>query len=808
MKKIKSKQKRIKRTKLIHKLFLLLLITSTLIASTTVSAGTKDSNLVRNTIDGVYAVAPLSDRTHLYNLEIYKVNNRVSYCIEIGKSITSNIYNSTNNLTEQSSISNLTQNQLNYIKQIMYFGYGYPTHDNYKYYMATQELIWEYINNIDITWTNELDINATKINIESYKEKIKSLIKNYSSSYSFNSVINCKVGDKIVLTDINNSLQHYEIMSEGTQKVELNNNTLTISVSNNYIGTDSIKLKRKNNYDYMSTLYYFDNSQNILSVGNIGDTIKTIYLNVTGETLTTNLIDKDTKSNIPSGQATLSNAVYEIYDKNNNLVTTFTTDETGINTISNLYHDIYYIKQVKESKGYKLNDKIVEINLTSENNKLTLEEKVIKSTIEINKLYEIGDSYQKEENVEFAIYDNKDRLYDRLITTKLGPDKVTLPYGVYTIKQLNTTYGYDKVKDIHLNIDEDSQTSIRYDLVDKKIVSKLHINTKDATTLSNIKEANVKYRLKNKSTGEYLTYIDSNNNKIKEFSTNDSGELTLPINLVYGEYILEQVNPPSKYLENKEPIEIIINDKSEYSYINDQVVINVDFINIPITGKINITTNKETFFTETNNYGNKLEIQPNIEIELYYNDKLLNNYKTSDKGYLEIEDLKLGIYCIKEKNNDNKKCIELINTDNKTKVIEENIELTEKPKTTDVILNNIDTNQEPIKETVIELYKDDKLINTSITNELGIIKITKLTKGKYCFKETKVNPKYILNKDKLCFEITDESNNIDLTIINEINKNKLIEIPNTLSNNKNYFISVFLLLIGVVIYQKKKINNS
>ena len=133
MKKIKSKQKRIKRTKLIHMICILLPIMSTLIASTTVSAGTQDSNLVRNTIDGVYAVAPLSDRTHLYNLEIYKVNNRVSYCIEIGKSITSNIYNSTNNLTEQSSISNLTQNQLYYIKQIMYLGYAYPTHDDYKY---------------------------------------------------------------------------------------------------------------------------------------------------------------------------------------------------------------------------------------------------------------------------------------------------------------------------------------------------------------------------------------------------------------------------------------------------------------------------------------------------------------------------------------------------------------------------------------------------------------------------------------------------------------------------------------------------
>lgn len=50
-------------------------------------AGTNDSTLVREKIDGIYAVAPLSDRVHLYNFEMYKVNNKYSYCIEIGKKV-------------------------------------------------------------------------------------------------------------------------------------------------------------------------------------------------------------------------------------------------------------------------------------------------------------------------------------------------------------------------------------------------------------------------------------------------------------------------------------------------------------------------------------------------------------------------------------------------------------------------------------------------------------------------------------------------------------------------------------------------
>lgn len=807
MKKIKSKTKRIKRRKIINGIFIIPIIILTLIASNTVRAGTQDSTLVRNQVDGIYAVAPLSDGTHLYNLEMYQVNNRVAYCIEIGKKVTTTIYNSTSNLEEQQKLTNLSQNQLNYIKLIAYFGYGYKGHDDYRYYMAAQELIWEYLNNINIKWTNTLDINGPEINITAYKNRIKEQISQYIEEFSFDSNIKCKVGETIVLTDTNKSLSYYTITSSGNQTVAISGNNLTINISGTFIGKDKITLTRENNYGYSSNVYYVDSSQSLISVGDIATVAKTITLDVTGEKLTTSLIDQDTQTNIPTGQATLSGAVYEIYDKNNNLISTFTTDDTGINTIPNLYHETYYIKQIKPSKGYKLNDEIIEINLTSKNNTLTLVEEAIKSTIEINKLYELGDNYQREENIKFEFYDNQDKLYSSITTTKLGPDKITLPYGVYTIKQVNTTYSYDKVKDINLIIDENSDVLIRYDLVDKKITSKIHITTKDGKLATNINAANVKYKIKDKITNEYLTYIDANNDKVNEFSTNNSGELTIPISLPYGIYIIEQTSTPWNYLENKEPLEITINDESIYSYINDEIVINVDFFNELITGKINVTTNKEIFDISDNNYNTKIEIRSNIELELYLNDKLIDTYQTNEEGYLEITDLKLGSYCIKEKESSNQKCLELTNLDNKTAIIEKSIELTEKLQTTNVILNNIDTNQEPIKGTTIELTKDDKLINTSITNEDGVIKINSLPKGTYCFKETKISSQYILNEKKLCFDIKDTSKNINLSIINDLN-NKVITIPNTLSNNKYYFLMIpFLLIIGAIIYKKKKYNN-
>jgi hypothetical protein len=810
MKKINTTKQRIKSKKNIHFLIMLSIITCILIKSNIVRAGIQDSTLEREKIDGIYAVAPLSDKTHLYNLEIYKMNNKVSYCIQIGQAISTNIYNSTDDTNKQATVTNLNQNQLNYIKEIAYFGYGYKNQTDYKYYMASQELIWEYLNKIDITWTNTLDINGPKIDIESYKKTITNHIKKSQDILGIESQLNCKIGDKLTLIDTNNVLEYFDISNSGKQQVTIKNNTMIINVNENYIGEDKIYIKRKEEYSNLATIHYSDNSQTILSVGNLNTFRRVIFLTIKGETLTTNLVDKDTMTSTPSGQSTLAGAEYELYDENKKLITTFKTDDTLTNKIENLYHKKYYIKQIKASKGYKLNENLIEFDLTNTNNKLTLTEEVIKSTVEINKLYELGNNYERENNIKFNIYDNNKNLYTSLTTTKYGTDSITLPYGSYTIEQDNTTYGYDKVKNIDLTIDENSNTTIRYDLVDKKILNKIHITTKNKLTNEKILEKNIKYKIKEKTNNKYLTYIDNDNNQIEEFSTNDSGELIIPIKLPYGEYQLEQVSTPTNYLENKKLINITINDKSEYTYINNQVLINVDFFNKPILGKLTIITNKEIFKTEDNNYKKEKDIRPNIEVELYYNDNLLNNYKTDESGKIEIENLNLGKYCIKEKNNNNQKCVELTGKDNKTKTVFKEVELTEILKTTNVILVNKDEIGNLIKGTTIELLKDNKVINTSMTNEDGIIKVNNLAKGQYCFKETKISSlNYLLNNEKLCFQITDTSKNIELTIINKLNEEKTIKVPNTLKNSKSYFfIVVICISIIGVIYYKKNHNNT
>ena len=803
MKKIKSYSQRIKSKKIYQGLFIIPIILIILVLAITVNAGEKDSTLVRSVSDKGYAVAPLADKTHLYNFELYFINSITTYCLEIGKKITTDVYNSTDNLNEQLSITKLNKNQLNYIKEIAYFGYSYPYQYEYKYYMAAQEMIWEYLNpGVDITWSSTLDINGPKINLNDYKEVIATRIKTYDKDISFKTITG-KIGSTITLKDTNSVLPYYEILSSSHHQIEIDNknSTLKINFSDNYIGKDKIILKRKENYSNPVKVYYFENSQKLLSAGKLESKTQEINLNIEGQALTTELVDKDTLTNTPSPQASLASAKYEVYDKDKKYVTSFTTDEAGKNTIPNLYHEKYYIKQIKASKGYKLNNELYEIDLTSTNNKITLTEEVIKSDIEINKLYEVSGEYKREANIKFNIYDNKDCLYTTLVTTSFGTDKITLPYGEYTIKQENTTYGYNKVSDIKIIINEDSNPIIRYDLVDKKITTKLQITTMNLSTKSIIAEKNIKYKIKDLSTNKYVSYLKVDNTKTTTFSTDNSGKVIIPVSLSYGEYQIEQINPPKHYLKNENSTLLTINDKSEYFYQNDEVVLNVDFYNKPIVGKINISTTKEELNPKNSNLLNIIP-RKNIEVKIYHDNKIIKTTKTSEDGTLILDNLNLGKYCIKEGKNE--ECFELVNKDNQTEVIEKNIEFREKLIRGNVTIKNIDNNNESVPNSIIDIYKDTDVIDTKTTDKDGQIKLSNLKKGKYCVIQRKVADKYILNTEKICFEINDDNKDVKINILNSLNNQKIIKIPNTLSNDYSYLIIVIILLIisGVVLYKK------
>lgn len=821
MKIIERKKIKLKKNR---RIFIFLTVIILVITSIHVNAGTQDSNLVKNFIDGYYAIVKLADGTHIYPLDIYKVNGKTAYCIEVGADISSTIYNSTNDL----SLSNLSTNQIDYLKKIMYFGYDYKNHQDYKYYMAAQEMIWEYVSGVEVYWSNEESKTGASINIDKYKNEIISLIKSNDVLPSFaNSSYNALLGQTISVIDSNSVLKDYEVTNNGTQNVTINDNQLNISTRNDRIGSYTIIFSKKSYYTNNATLYYNSSSQKLMSVGKIDMPKFNLKLELDGYALTFKLVDKETQIQQGQGQATLTGAIYDIYTETNTLIARVNMEEGKLNSIFKLSPQKYYIKQIKASPGYKLNDNIIEIFPTRETENITLEEEVIKSKIEILKIYgdKKSNEYQSESNIYFNIYDNLSNLYQTIITDNLGYTSIILPYGRYTIKQENTTPGYIKVEDMELNINENSSETVRYNLFDDAIKVKLNIITREAETNNRIVQENIKYKLKDIKNNKYVSYNDQD-----VFSTNDIGELLIPVDLLFGTYLLEQVSPPSNYLKNDELITVTIDENSKFLYNEESgLTLDIDYLNQVIKGIVHITTSQEKFVLKNNNYSYEIISRPNIKLELYAKkdiktkDEIIHYKKgetietlvTNELGKVDTTTLYLGEYCLKEVENireDN--CFTLEELNNETSIVQKNITLNIKEDKYNVILSNIDEEtKNAIEGTIIELYTEKgKLINTSITNENGIIKIVNLKKGKYYFKQKNIKKNYQLNSSIMYFEVINKDLSLTITNRKQKSNNFLnIRIPNTLSN-KNYlkeFVFISFIIIGMVFYAfKKKKDNS
>lgn len=115
----------------------------------------------------------------------------------------------------------------------------------------------------------------------------------------------------------------------------------------------------------------------------------------------------------------IPNTVFEIYDSNNNLIDTVTTDLQGCAKVNNIPIGKYKIVEKSTDKYYNINvnDTVVDLSVSNKEVIITNEKK--KGYIEINK-YDADDVSKKIANVKFGIYDTNNKLIETLITNVNG----------------------------------------------------------------------------------------------------------------------------------------------------------------------------------------------------------------------------------------------------------------------------------------------------------------------------------------------------------------------------------------------------
>ena len=376
------------------------------------------------------------------------VNNEVVYCVEPGTPLPKDkIYNSTN-----MNVLNLNDNLLKYITLVGYYGYNYENHGYKEYYMASQELIWEALGT-DVWWTTADYSNV--IDIEGYKNEILNLVNNYEIAPYFNFKDNYVIGSEIVINDDNNVLSNYYSLNDN---VIINGNNLTLKIEDE---KKEFTLKRKNS-DNMTTFYYKDGYQTtaLFKSGYPFDnyyTVNGIYKDIILEKK-----DYDTKESTSiSSDTTLSGAIYGLYDDNNNvLIKEEETNDKGVVIFHDISYGNYYIKEIKPSLGYNLDNQKYEVKVNEEPLDVIISyEKIIKNNINIIKFLKDGDDFTLEPNIEFELYNSYNNLYDTYITDDNGCIIITLPYGKYILKQKTKLHGITMAEDTNIEVIDDNKTS-------------------------------------------------------------------------------------------------------------------------------------------------------------------------------------------------------------------------------------------------------------------------------------------------------------------------------------------------------------
>lgn len=554
-----------------------------------VSAGSNDTQFSRTQISGAYYYQKDNEtgKTMVGTANKFYMNGKLSYCIEPLVQITEHTYNSTSDW----NITDLTPEIRRRLEIIGYYGYEYPGHQTDRFYMATQELIWETVRNVDAKYTTQRG-GGSVIDLSKEKNEILSLAEAYNQTASFaQTTVEGNIGDELVLTDTNGVLNEFSMTYNGKQKVTKDGNQLKIKLNEISNNEETIIFRKSSVDSQVSIIYYKDDSQKLASLKISDPTTFMLKIKINGGSLEVNkkgekVIYEDGTYKYETIQ--LQGATFALYanedikDGNGNiiykkyeLVDTLTSDELGLAKIEGkLYFGSYFLVEGESSHGNMVNNEKIYFEITPDD---IVDGKIIKYLDMQNYLPKGELIFSKVDlttgkpigNTIVQIFTEDDKLIFTGTTDSNGKIVIdNLPVGKFYIIEKNPATGY-KLSDekVYFEIKENGEVvkakmtneKIRGDLVFKKV-------DEEGNAL-----AGVKIAIYNKDGSLYGTYV-----------TDENGLVHIK-GLEYGEYKLKEVSTVDGYeleddtlyfsiLEDGKSVELsMVNKKLPQTGANDYV---------------------------------------------------------------------------------------------------------------------------------------------------------------------------------------------------------------------------------------------
>jgi len=537
---------------------LTLLLTS-IFGSNNVMASANDSNITYQRINDVYFYLQNKTTGAVDTNYVTKffLNGQIAYCIEPMVDINTRVYNSTNDW----NVTGLSSDTIHYIELVGYYGYEYSGHNNDRYWLAAQDLIWNKVNpNVSVKFTTGANGTGSTIDLSREKNEILNLVNRYDKKPNFNNsdTIETNIGSEVSLTDTNGVLSEYTMEYNGLHSVSKNGNTLKISAKDNEITTETIKFKR-NSYDTKSTIiYYQSSSQKLASLRVTTKSEKTYTLKVDGGTLTLNKTGEKVvyeDASYKYEDIKLPNVTYAVYANENiknsrgdilfkkyDLVGTLTTNSEGVATLPNLNYGKYFAIEGESSLDNMVNDEKYYFNITKDD---VVNGKIVKELDFKNFLPKGKLKFSKTDlttgkgvpNTIMQIFTDEDKLIFTGTTDENGNIEITnLPANnkKYYIIEKNASTGY-KLSDekVYFELTENGQV-IKAHMTNEKIKGNLVFKKtdEDGNAL-----AGIKISIYKKDGTLYGTYTTDKNGlvtiegieygeyKVKELSTLEGYEL-------------------------------------------------------------------------------------------------------------------------------------------------------------------------------------------------------------------------------------------------------------------------------------------
>lgn len=298
------------------------------------------------------------------------------------------------------------------------------------------------------------------------------------------------------------------------------------------------------------------------------------------------------------------------------LLATVKTGEQAEFNFGNLYFGSYYIREIEASEGYLLDETVYPVNFRGAqdtHHDISLNTKVVetvkKQAFEIIKVSTDGASTETDyvKGAEFTVklqsdidkngWDNA-KTCDALVTDEKGYAlSKELPYGKYLVRETKEPKDLYKTKDFTVTVSEDSREPQQWRVFnDAPFKAYIRIVKKDAENGNTVLLSGVTFKIKNADTGEYVEQ-KVGDKKISEFATDETGTVTTPLQMEYGNYTVEEITAPAGYVITDEVFQLEVTSDGALKVVEDidgDPVIEIVIDNKPVKGSISIKKSGET----------------------------------------------------------------------------------------------------------------------------------------------------------------------------------------------------------------------